>query len=282
MRTLLFLFVLGCAGADRDGDGFPKRTDCDDNNADVNPAEPEIAEDLIDNDLIDNDCDGQVDENNVPPVPGTYYTDLDEDSYGDDATAQEYEQRPAGSALVGGDCDDTDATEHPGVTWYADSDGDEYGDAAISSDCERGAPTDVHDNTDCDDTDAAMFPGATEICDAKDNAFGYTSDGVTTTLKFRHNNLFENKRIEGSSEISANYLYKLGTTWNVDPPGGVGNLSVEPDFVDPTPGFAALGDYHLRSDSALIHAGDPDIRNPNGTVSDIGAYGGPGTADWEE
>ena len=36
-----------------------------------------------------------------------------------------------------------------------------------------------------------------------------------------------------------------------------------------------------RSDSPLIDAGDPTLLDPDGSPSDIGAYGGPGAATWD-
>jgi len=65
------------------------------------------------------------------------------------------------------------------------------------------------------------------------------------------------------------------------PVGSDGNISEDPEFVS----FSLDTDWsewdlHLTSGSALIDAGDPSLLDPDGTVSDIGAYGGPGAADW--
>jgi hypothetical protein len=53
---------------------------------------------------------------------------------------------------------------------------------------------------------------------------------------------------------------------------GQGNLYEEPGFVD-----LSQGDYRLRPDSLLVHAGDPDpaLHDADGSRSDIGVYGGP-------
>jgi len=90
-----------------------------------------------------------------------------------------------------GDCDDGDASVHPGAdelcndvdddcddsldeeatdvsTWYMDGDGDEYGDedAALQS-CDQ--PDDyVAEGGDCDDGDGSRHPGAEEVCDGDD------------------------------------------------------------------------------------------------------------------
>ena len=55
-----------------------------------------------------------------------------------------------------------------------------------------------------------------------------------------------------------------------DPTGTDGNLSTDPAFVD-----AGAGDYHLQSASACVDSGIPDLPDPDGSRSDMGAYGGP-------
>jgi hypothetical protein len=50
----------------------------------------------------------------------------------------------------------------------------------------------------------------------------------------------------------------------------------DPEYVDP------FGDHHLQPDSGAIDAGDPTILDPDGTISDLGCYGGPyGAWDFE-
>ncbi len=58
-----------------------------------------------------------------------------------------------------------------------------------------------------------------------------------------------------------------------DPTGTNGNVSVDPQTEAWT--------YRLAATSPLIDAGDPAISDPDGTRSDIGAYGGPGGDDWD-
>lgn len=43
--------------------------------------------------------------------------------------------------------------------------------------------------------------------------------------------------------------------------------------------FATSNDYRVDPDSPAIHNGDPSLTNPDGTRSDIGAYGGPQACD---
>ena len=61
-------------------------------------------------------------------------------------------------------------------------------------------------------------------------------------------------------------------------PGVSGVMTDPADFVDVTGAWAAW-DLHLSAASALVDAGDPGVLDPDGSVSDLGAYGGPG-ADW--
>ncbi len=55
-----------------------------------------------------------------------------------------------------------------------------------------------------------------------------------------------------------------------DPTGADGNISADPMFVD-----ALNHDFHLVSGSPAIDAGVPFLRDADGSVSDMGAYGGP-------
>ena len=58
-----------------------------------------------------------------------------------------------------------------------------------------------------------------------------------------------------------------------DPTGLDGNLSVDPDFLD--------SHFHLSAASPLVDAGDPSTVDPDGSSSDIGAYGAPAADAWE-
>ena len=61
-----------------------------------------------------------------------------------------------------------------------------------------------------------------------------------------------------------------------EPTGWYGNLSVEPGFLDTTSSSSADWDLHLDASSPLVDTGSPILTDPDGSRSDIGAYGGPG------
>jgi hypothetical protein len=149
------------------GDGFCDRPegyaevgdDCDDTNNAVYPGAEEICDEL------DNDCDGVVDNGAEATA---YYTDADGDGYGDDGSEVWGCEQPAGTATVGGDCNDADPAYNPGATeedcedpndyncdgsvGYADADGDGFAACA-----------------ECNDGDAAVHPDATEVCNGDDD-----------------------------------------------------------------------------------------------------------------
>ena len=71
-----------------------------------------------------------------------------------------------------------------------------------------------------------------------------------------------------------------GTSGSV---GGIGNLNIDPGFVDDArDGSAMDDDYHLRSDSGLIDQGDPTtaFNDADGSANDPGLYGGPEGEIW--
>ena len=109
------------ADADGDGDGAPGTAvmsctapagyvatdlDCDDTDSAIQPSAPELCN------FVDDDCDGIVDEG-APEL--SWYLDLDGDGYGKPGTLVMSCTRPAGYAATDDDCDDTDASIHPGA-----------------------------------------------------------------------------------------------------------------------------------------------------------------------
>ena len=202
--------------ADGDGYGVPtgaiegcslpsgnsiEATDCDDDNLAINPGATEVC----DPDDTDEDCDGDIDDadSSVDPASGTvYYTDADEDGYGDstDAGTVWCEDPGDGTVADNADCNDADDQINPDATevcdaanvdedcngvaddadagvdsstwteWYTDSDGDGFGDDGVRATTQCDQPSGaVEDRSDCDDSDFDINPDATEICDDLDN-----------------------------------------------------------------------------------------------------------------
>jgi hypothetical protein len=178
--------------ADEDGDGAPACEDCDDADAALSVSTPETC------DGLDNDCDGTVD--NDASDATTWYGDADGDGYGGTQFTVVGCDNPGGYVTNSDDCNDVDATSHPGaaevcdnadndcdgdvdegvrVTWYADADGDGFGDSSTTQDACNQPPGYSSNGDDCDDTNVQVSPAATEVCDSVDNdCDGIVDDGA--------------------------------------------------------------------------------------------------------
>jgi hypothetical protein len=181
--------------ADSDGDGYGGDTvlseceapaasgwvevggDCDDEEASVHPEADEVCNDQ------DDDCDGAVDNDAIDQ--GTWFSDTDEDGFGDPDAAVSGCDQPPDTADDDTDCDDTLATVNPDgievcndidddcngeiddaptdpATWYADTDVDGHGDPDSSVQaCDP--PTGYVDSLDdCDDTAGSRWDVCTD------------------------------------------------------------------------------------------------------------------------
>ena len=67
--------------------------------------------------------------------------------------------------------------------------------------------------------------------------------------------------------------FQHGNT-DINPVGSDGNIDAEPGFTD-TSGSVEDWDLSLGAGSDLVDAGDPSVLDPDGSVCDIGAWGGP-------
>jgi hypothetical protein len=111
---------------------------------------------------------------NADQIEHTYYLDADSDNYG-----------TVGYAIIGGDCNDGNASIHPNageicdgidnncsgvadegvlITYYRDADGDTYGLAASTTKACAAPSGYAASSTDCDDSRVAVHPNATEVC----------------------------------------------------------------------------------------------------------------------
>ena len=98
--------------ADPDGDGVSAELDCDENDTAIAAGVLETC------DGEDQDCDGRVDEG--PQGEGLHYVDRDGDGYGAGEGVEGCEAA-ANAVLQDGDCDDDDASIHPGRAEICDT-----------------------------------------------------------------------------------------------------------------------------------------------------------------
>ena len=170
---------------DRDNDGYPETTDCNDFDAQINPAAIELC------DGIDNNCNGQIDEGEAFDAT-TYFVDNDGDGFGTDgdyifACPQPDGTPPDGYSADRTDCNDNDITAYPGAAevcdgvdndcdgqvdegsaldatyWYRDGDSDGYGSELASVKACDQPKGYVADKTDCNDAVTGIHPDADEI-----------------------------------------------------------------------------------------------------------------------
>ncbi len=196
--------------ADADGDGYgldaesveacdqpdghaAESGDCDEEDVAINPGADEVC------DEIDNDCDALIDDEDESLVGApTWYTDADEDGYGDPDSEVSACLWPEGLIEDSSDCDDSDPDISPDAaeicddddvdedcdgladnedseasgesTWYSDGDGDGYGDVESTTQACDPPSGYTEDATDCDDDSASVSPAESEICgDGLDN-----------------------------------------------------------------------------------------------------------------
>jgi hypothetical protein len=87
-------------------------SDCNDSNAGIRPGATEVC------DGVDNNCSGGADEG--LPV-STWYEDKDGDGYGHPLTTRQACSQPPGYVSNVSDCDDSNASLHPGAAEVCDS-----------------------------------------------------------------------------------------------------------------------------------------------------------------
>jgi MYXO-CTERM domain-containing protein len=184
---------------DNDNDGHDGTAcggpDCDDNNPAVHPGATEVCNGIDDDcngqidEGFDNDndgvsfCDGDCDDNDPNNFPGNIeipYNGLDEDCDGadlNDLDGDGFVGAPAG----GPDCDDLDASVHPGATEDPD-----FVDDDCDGDVDEG--TEHYDDDgdgftelggDCDDGNVFIHPAAFEVCNGVDDDCDGTVDEGT-------------------------------------------------------------------------------------------------------
>ena len=99
--------------------------DCKDSDAGINPGQTEICNSLDDN------CNGQTDEGLIKP----WYTDVDKDGFGVGSGISACGASGNNTAVVGGDCDDTNAGVNPGKAEDCATSVDDNCNGAVNEGC---------------------------------------------------------------------------------------------------------------------------------------------------
>ena len=131
--------------------------DCDDTQSAVHPAATEWC-----GDEIDNDCDGLIDVADSDAQEVIWYSDVDQDGFGDPAAPLGFFcSSPGVASPFPEDCDDTDAQINPFAieNWYDGIDQDCGGDNDFDQDQDG-----IEEADDCDDTNASVSPLMVDVC----------------------------------------------------------------------------------------------------------------------
>ncbi|HEV8590310.1 MAG TPA: kelch repeat-containing protein [Pyrinomonadaceae bacterium] len=171
--------------SDTDSDGDPDDTDCEANNAAIHHGAAEVC------DGVDNDCDGSIDED----VTATFYSDADNDAYGNPNVSIHACSPPAGYVSDNTDCDDNDPGISPAAAeicdgidnncnnqtdeGFPDTDGDGQVDCLDSDDDNDG--TSDEDELACG-SNPQNATSTCEVCDGVDNDLdGPVDEGFADT-----------------------------------------------------------------------------------------------------
>ena len=184
----------------------PRSGDCDDDNANTFPGAVEQC------DGEDNDCDDEIDEDTEQ---GTWYADADGDGYGDEDSPVVACQIPEGYVSETGDCDDHDASVHPGA--------EEICGDLQDNDCDGGATAcEIHGILSVNDADYTIvgyqedqsFGKHVDMADLDDDGvldFLFGTPSGTTPESSVH--LFMGPVTESESAASADYVLSPPPGW---------------------------------------------------------------------
>ncbi len=118
------------------------------------------------------------------------------------------------------------------------------------------------------------------------------NNGATLDVGVNHTILQANTASTGGglNRVNGTVTVSWSSAWDntpadytgmADPTGIDGNLTTDALFEDTNPADTIDWDLHLSTASPLVGAGDPALADPDGSVTDMGAYGGAEAASWD-
>ncbi len=105
-------------------------------------------------------------------------------------------------------------------------------------------------------------------------------DVRNTIIDYIHRNIHQTRAYGVYADSVSTYTFDHNNVYNCQDGNYTGSAAQGLFCISANPSFVTPGtDFHLQGGSPCINTGDPTILDPDSSISDMGAYGGPG-GDW--